>query len=73
MSDPYFYDQWQNDKSTYDKNIPLHFQRKVIDEYCKNKGINNSGVQFENEFLTWLLILEHYIKQKVDGIVKDET
>ena len=55
--------------SRYDKNIPLHFQRKVIDEYCKNKGINNSGVQFENEFLTWLPILEHYIKQKVDGIV----
>jgi sporadic carbohydrate cluster protein (TIGR04323 family) len=26
-------------------------------------------VQFENEFLTWLPILEHYIKQKVDGIV----
>ncbi len=55
--------------SRYDKNIPLHFQRKVIDEYCTTKGINNSGVQFENEFLTWLPILEHYIKQKVDGIV----
>ena len=55
--------------SRYDKNIPLHFQRMVIDEYCMTKGINNSGVQFENEFLTWLPILEHYIKQKVDGIV----
>jgi sporadic carbohydrate cluster protein (TIGR04323 family) len=55
--------------SRYDKNIPLHFQRKVIDEYCETKGINNSGVQFENEFLTWLPILEHYIKQKVYGIV----
>jgi len=53
----------------YDKKIPLHFQRKVIDEYCKLKGITNSGVQFENEFLTWMPILEHYIRQKVDGIV----
>ena len=55
--------------SIYDKKIPLHFQRKIIDDYCKSKGINNSGVQFENEFLTWMPILEHYIKQKVDGIV----
>lgn len=55
--------------TTYDKQIPLHFQRKVIDEYCNVKGINNSGVQFENEFMTWLPILEHYIKQKVDGII----
>ena len=55
--------------SRYDKNIPLHFQRKVIDEYCEGKGIVNSGVQFENEFLTWLPILEDFIKQKVDGIV----
>lgn len=55
--------------SRYDKNIPLHLQRKAIDEYCNNKGITNRGVQFENEFLIWLPILEHYIKQKVDGIV----
>lgn len=55
--------------SRYDKKIPLHFQRKVIDEYCKQKGIVNNGVQFENEYLDWLPILEHYLKQKVDGIV----
>ena len=55
--------------SRYDKNIPLHFQRKVIDDYCEGKGIVNSGVQFENEFLTWLPILEDFIKQKVNGIV----
>ena len=55
--------------SRYDKKIPIHFQRKVIDEYCKSKGIVNSGVQFENEFLVWLPILEHYIQQRIHGIV----
>jgi sporadic carbohydrate cluster protein (TIGR04323 family) len=58
-----------SNNSAYDKKIPLHFQRKIIDEYCEGRGIVNSGVQFENEFLTWLPILEHFIKQKVNGIV----
>lgn len=53
----------------YDKKIPIHMQRKMIDDYCLHKKINNQGVQFENEYLDWLPILEHYIHQKVDGIV----
>jgi len=58
-----------SNNSKFDKNIPLVFQRKVIDEYCNNKKILNLGVQFENEYLDWLPILEHYIKQQPDGIV----
>lgn len=55
--------------SRYDKEIPLHFQRVVIDNYCSARGIEHNGVQFENEYLDWLPILEHYIGQKIDGIV----
>lgn len=55
--------------SRYDKKIPIHMQRKVIDDYCNTKGITNMGIQFENEYLDWLPILEHYIQQQVDGIV----
>jgi len=55
--------------SYFDKHIPQHFQRKVIAEYCANKDIHHNGFIFENEYLDWLPILEHYISKKVDGIV----
>ena len=55
--------------SRYDKEIPIHFQRIVIDNYCTSKGIKHNSVQFENEYMEWLPILEHYIDQKIDGIV----
>jgi sporadic carbohydrate cluster protein (TIGR04323 family) len=58
-----------SNNSDFDKNIPLVFQRKVIEEYCGQKKIKHSGVLFENEYLKWLPILEHYIKQKPYGIV----
>lgn len=58
-----------SNNSEFDKNIPLIFQRKVIDDYCDYKKIKYSGVQFENEYLEWLPILEHYIKQKPYGII----
>ena len=53
----------------FDKHIPVHFQRKVIDEYCQHKQISCVAVQFENEHLEWLPVLEQCIKQKPDGIV----
>lgn len=58
-----------SNNSNFDKSIPLVFQRKVIEEYCHQRNIKHSGVQFENEYLDWLPIFEHYIKQKPDGIV----
>ena len=58
-----------SNNSKFDKYIPLIFQRKVIDEYCNHKEIKNLGIQFENEHLNWLPILEYYIKQKPHGIV----
>lgn len=55
--------------SRYDKEIPIHFQRKIINDYCKSKEIKHNGFIFENEHLDWLPILEHYITEKIDGIV----
>lgn len=58
-----------NNNSEYDKHIPFHYQRLLMDAYCKSIKAKHQGYQFENEYLHWLPILEHYIKQKPDVIV----
>lgn len=53
----------------YDCGIPQVMQRVLIDQYCSQYGISTNSVQFENEYLSWLPILENLILQKVPGIV----
>lgn len=53
----------------YDKHIPMHFQRKMINDYCADRGIKHTGFIFENEFLNWLPILKEKILEKPAGIV----
>lgn len=60
------YDCWS---SKYTKNIPLPMQRDVIDMYCEKNKISYSDSQFENEYLDWCPSLQHFIRQKPDGIV----
>lgn len=55
--------------SVFTKNIPLPMQRSVIETYCKKYNIQYSSYEFENEHCDWQPGLEHYIKQKPDGIV----
>ena len=37
--------------------------------YCEKNKISYSDSQFENEYLDWCPSLQHFIKQKPDGIV----
>jgi sporadic carbohydrate cluster 2OG-Fe(II) oxygenase/sporadic carbohydrate cluster protein (TIGR04323 family) len=60
------YDCWS---SQYTKNIPLPMQRNLIDVYCEKNKIKYSDSQFENEYLDWCPSLQHFIKQKPEGIV----
>lgn len=60
------YDCWS---SKYTKNIPLPMQRDVIDFYCEKNKISYSDSQFENEYLDWCPSLQHFIRQKPEGIV----
>jgi sporadic carbohydrate cluster protein (TIGR04323 family) len=53
----------------YDQGIPAVMQRTMIDQYCSSFGLATNGMQFENEYLTWMPVLEHLINQKVPGIV----
>lgn len=55
--------------TAFDDHIPQYFQRKVIEQYCGSKNINHNGYIFENQYLDWLPILEHYINERVGGIV----
>lgn len=55
--------------SQFSKNIPLPMQRAIIDQYCNRNKINYNSYEFENEYLDWQPGLEHYIKEKPDGIV----
>lgn len=54
--------------SVFSKNIPLPMQRAIIEPYCIKNKINYSSYEFENEHLDWCPALEHYIKERPDGI-----
>lgn len=53
----------------YDRGIPQFLQRTLMDQYCQEAKIGTNCWQFENEYLTWMPILEHLIHQQVPGIV----
>jgi sporadic carbohydrate cluster protein (TIGR04323 family) len=55
--------------SEFSKNIPLPMQRTVIETYCNKNKIAYTSYEFENEHLDWQPSLEHYIKERPDGIV----
>ena len=44
-------------------------QRATIEKYCERFNIKYSSYEFENEHCDWQPALEHYIKQKPNGIV----
>lgn len=55
--------------SVFSKNIPLPMQRAIIEPYCIKNKINYNSYEFENEHMDWQPGLEHYIRQRPDGIV----
>jgi len=63
------YIAYVGNNTRFDKSIPLHYQRSIIDRYCHDNDIQHAGYQFENEHLNWMPILEHYIGQKPCGII----
>ena len=44
-------------------------QRTLIETYCTKNKIAYTSYEFENEHLDWQPSLEHYIKERPDGIV----
>ena len=55
--------------SKFSKNIPLPMQRAIIEPYCVKNKISYTSYEFENEHMDWQPGLEHYIKERPDGIV----
>jgi len=55
--------------STFSKHIPLPMQRATMEPYCVRNKIAYSNYEFENEHMDWQPNLEHFIKERPDGIV----
>ncbi len=55
--------------SKFSKDIPLPMQRAIIEPYCQKNKISYTSYEFENEHMDWMPALEHYIKERPDGIV----
>ena len=55
--------------SRFSKDIPLPMQRAIIEPYCLKNKISYNSYEFENEHMDWQPGLEHYIKERPDGIV----
>jgi hypothetical protein len=60
---------YTNNNTVFSSGIPIVYQRLDIDRYCEKNKISYNSVQFENEHLNWLPILQDYIMQRPDGIV----
>jgi len=60
------YDGWA---SSFSRHIPLPLQRHEIDSYCHKNKIYPLGDRLENEYNDWCPSLQHYIKERPDGIV----
>lgn len=58
------YITYVGNNTEFDKDIPLHMQRMVIDDYYSKINCKPDFVQFENEFMDWLPILENIIETK---------
>jgi sporadic carbohydrate cluster protein (TIGR04323 family) len=55
--------------SVFSKDIPLPMQRAIIEPYCNHNNIKYTSYEFENEHMDWQPGLEHYIRERPDGIV----
>jgi len=55
--------------SAFSRGQPLPMQRMVIEQYCVKNHIDYNDYLSENEHMDWQPALEHYIKQRPDGIV----
>lgn len=55
--------------SVFSKWQTLPMQRAIIEQYCQKNKISYSDYLTDNEHMDWQPALEHYIKQKPDGIV----
>jgi sporadic carbohydrate cluster protein (TIGR04323 family) len=55
--------------SAFSKGQPLPMQRLVIEQYCVKHKINYNDYLTDNEYMDWQPALEHYIRQRPDGIV----
>ena len=60
---------YTGNNTDYDRGIPQLLQRMAMDKYCRERDIGINCVQFENEHLTWMPILEKLIQDGVPGIV----
>lgn len=58
-----------NHNTKFSSGIPLPYQRPVIDDYCRRKGIVYAMYNSELEYFDWCPLLEHFIRQKPHGIV----
>ena len=61
--------EYTGNNTRYDRGIPQLLQRMSMDQYCRERNIGINCVQFENEYLTWMPILEKLIRDGVPGIV----
>lgn len=55
--------------STFSKWQTLPMQRAIIEQYCIKNKIIYSDSLMENEHMDWQPALEHYIRQRPEGIV----
>ena len=60
------YDGWS---SSFSQNIPLPLQRHQMDSYCNKNEIYPLDCRLESEYNDWCPSLQHYIREKPDGIV----
>ena len=61
--------EYTGNNTDYDRGIPQLYQRMAMDQYCREREIGINCVQFENEYLTWMPVLEKLIRDGVPGIV----
>lgn len=55
--------------SKFSKDIPLPMQRALIESYCSTNKISYNDYLTDNEHMDWQPALEHYIRQRPEGIV----
>jgi sporadic carbohydrate cluster protein (TIGR04323 family) len=55
--------------SIFSKGQTLPMQRLIIEQYCVKHQINYNDYLSDNEYMDWQPALEHYIRQRPDGIV----
>lgn len=55
--------------SAFSRHTTLPMQRNIIENYCVKNKISYSDYLMDNDHMDWQPALEHYIRQRPDGIV----